>query len=129
MPLTVLPSKGDRFRVSAWIFIIAWLIGNLAMIAGFESAEGFLQNALVLGILATACGAWWVGYKLSNFRNHGGFVVIALWLLGPIIALLDFQQCIRTPFFWGSVFLLSLLVALALSAKPLRGAAGETPLK
>lgn len=99
------------------------------MMAGLEAVEGFLQNTLALGILALACCAWWWAYKLSNFRNRAGFAVIAIWSIGPIIALFDLQKYIRSLFFWGSVVLLSLLVALALWVEPRHEVAERTPSK
>ena len=117
MSLTVLPTKRDRPRVSLWIFVISWLTGNFALIAGFEAAEGFLQSTVALGVLAVASSAWWGGYRLSNFRSRGGFVVIAWWMLGPLVALLEFQHSIRSPFLWGSTTLLLGLLALALYSK------------
>ena len=105
--------------MSLWIFIIAWFIGNLALIAGFKAAEGLLQSALACGVLAVACSVWWGGYRLSNFQNRGGIVVIGFWMLaGPLVALRDFQDSIRSPFFWGSTTLLLCVLALALSIKP-----------
>jgi len=116
--LTILPPKKDRSRLSLWIFLIAWLIGNFALIAGFEAAEGFLESAGALCVFGVACSAWWGAYRLSNFRSRGGFVVIALWLLGPLVSLLDFHDSIRNPFFWGSTVVLSFLVGTALLVKP-----------
>jgi hypothetical protein len=46
--------------------VLAWFVGNLALIAGFEAAQGLLQEVLVLGVLAIALGAWWGAYRLSN---------------------------------------------------------------
>ena len=129
MSLTVLPPRGDRSRLSFWIFLIAWLIGNLALIAGFEGAAGFLENAFALCILAIACSAWWGAYKLCNFRNRGGLVVIVLWLVGPLVALLDFQETIRNPFFWCSTALLSSILGVALLTKARPESAGEARSK
>ena len=125
MALTVLPPKRDRPRVSLWVFIITWLIGNFALIAGFEGARGFLEDAVALSVLAIACSGWWGAYRLSNFRSRGGFIVIAWWMLGPLGALLEFHHSVRSAFFWGSTTLLLSLLALALSAKPRPESAGE----
>ena len=118
MSVKVLPAKADRSRVSWWIFVLAWLIGNLALIAGYEGAQGLLEDMLALCVLVVACGAWWGAYRISNFRNRGGFIVIALWTLGPIGALFDFRYYIRNPFFWGSAAMLAFLVGGAALARP-----------
>ena len=118
MFVRILPAKADRSRVSWWIFVLAWLIGNFALIAGFQGAEGLLEDMLALCVLVVACGAWWGAYRISNFRNRGGFIVIALWTLGPIGALFDFRHNMRNPFFWGSAAMLVFLAGGAALARP-----------
>ena len=118
MSMRVLPTKEERPRVSLWIFFIAWLMGNIALVAGFEAAEGFLDSAIALCVLAVAGGLWWGAYKFSDFRSRGGFVVLGLWLLGTLVPLRDFHYTIRNPFFWGSTALLSSLLVAALFVRP-----------
>jgi len=127
LPVRVLPPKKDRPRLALWMFFLAWLIGNFALIAGFEGAQGLPEIAFALCIFAIACSAWWGAYRLSNFRSLGGFVVIALWLLGPLIALFDFHDSIRNPFFWGSTVFLLLLLGVAMLVKPRHEPTGEGP--
>ena len=116
--MKILPAKTDRPRASWWIFALAWLIGNVALIAGFEGAQGLLQDVLALCVLLVACGAWWGAYKISNFPNRGGFIVIALWMFSLLVPLLDFRHYNRDPFFWGSAAMLAFLAGGAALARP-----------
>ena len=118
MSVQVLPAKTDRPRASWWIFVLAWLVGNLALIAGFEGAESVLEDVLALCVLLAACGGWWGAYKISDFRSRGGFIVIALWMCSLLVPLLDFRHYIRDPFFWGSASMLALLAGSAALMKP-----------
>jgi hypothetical protein len=111
MSLRIFPDRSEQPRVGTWIFVLAWFVGNLALIAGFEAAQGLLQELLVLGVLGIAFGAWWGAYRMSNYHSRGGFVVIALWALSLIVPLLDFAHYIRDVFFWGSAVMLMLLLA------------------
>jgi hypothetical protein len=54
---------------------------------------------------------------MSKFRNQSGFIVIALWMLGPLGALLDFHHYRADPFFWASAVMLLLLIAIAAEAR------------
>jgi len=114
----VLPAKANCPRASWWIFVLAWLIGNLALIAGFEGAQGLLEDVLALCVLLVACGAWWGAYKISNFRNRGGFIVIALWMCTLLVPLLDFRHYTTDPFFWGSAAMLAFLAGGAALTRP-----------
>jgi hypothetical protein len=119
--MRTLPSRSDRPRVGAWMFVIAWFVGNLALIAGFEGARGSLQEVLVLCVLAIACAVWWGAYRMSKGHNRGGFIVIALWMLSFIVPILDFHYYVRDLFFWGStVMIVSLAAASGLSRPSVR---------
>lgn len=80
-----------------------------------------LEEVLALCVLAVACGAWLWAYKISNFRNRGGFIVIALWMCSLLVPLLDFRHYIRDPFFWGSVAMLAFLACGAALTRPRTG--------
>jgi uncharacterized membrane protein YhaH (DUF805 family) len=118
--MEIQPTKSDRPRVSWWIFVLAWLIGNFALIAGFEGAQGLMEDAPVLCVFAVACGVWWWAFRVSRFRNRGGFIVLALWMLSLIVPLLDFRRCVRDPFFWGSAIMLTFLAGSAAFARSQR---------
>jgi hypothetical protein len=109
LSLRIFPDRSERPRVGAWIFVLAWFIGNLALIAGFEAAQGLLQEVVVLGVLAVGCGAWWGAYRMSDYQSRGGFVVLILWVLSFIVPLLDLHVYVRNAFFWGAAAMIALL--------------------
>lgn len=117
--MRILPAKTDRARLSGWVFFVAWLIGAVALVAGLEGLRGFWENLLAVLVLVVGCAAWWGAYRMSNFSNRSGFVVIALWMLGLLGALLDVGYYVRNPFFWAStVMLLFLICAASFSQVP-----------
>ena len=92
-------TSSERRRLSQLSFLVAWLFGSLALIAGFESVEGFLQSLGAAGAFTLACGLWYLGCKLSNF-GVGAYIVVALWG-GPLLgAPFDFHYYASQPFFW-----------------------------
>ncbi len=51
----LIPSKGDHPRLGTWTFCIAWLIGNVALIIGFNGGQGKVPaiRAFVIASLDT----------------------------------------------------------------------------
>ncbi len=111
-------NEAGRNRIAGWIFFIAWWVGTATLIGGLESAEGLLQQSLAAGVFAIGCAVWLGAYKLSNFRNKAGFIVIAFWMLGPLAALLDFRYYFANLFFWASSAILLLLILIVAVCKP-----------
>jgi hypothetical protein len=112
----VLTSR-ERTRLAQLLFLVAWLLGNLAGIAGLENAEGLLQNLAAMCVFAVACAIWWSGCRLSNF-GPGGFIVIGLWAFGLLGALLDFRYSGAQPFFWFfGAALIALIVVMTVSQR------------
>ena len=115
--MKILPSKADLPRLSGWIFVAVWWFGAVSMIGGLEMAEGFWGVFTAICAFAVACVAWWGTDKLSGYRSDGGFIVIALWMLGPISALLDFRFYVASPFFWTSSSMLVTLILVAATCR------------
>src|SRR5712692_9944819 len=121
--LKILPTKADQPRLSIWIFILAWLMGNFALIAGLN-ADGLWENGVTIGIFAIVCAVWWGAFRLGRakpwVRDTAGLMVIALWALHLLGAILFyFDHYIPDTFFWASAaMLLLLVVSVALSERP-----------
>ena len=117
----LVPSKGDYTRLAAWLFCIAWLIGNIALIVGLNGAGG--EAPAVCGF-AIACGTWWGGYKLGGMKSRIGSVVgllaLAIWTLNLLGAIaFAFHHYVADPFFWSfAVALLILIIGTAVSKPP-----------
>jgi hypothetical protein len=95
------------------IFVVAWWIGAAALIGGLEVAQGPFQTLVAACAFAGACTFWWGAYKLSGYGSTGGFIVIALWMLGLLGTLLDFRYYATRPFFWAAAAMVICLVAAA----------------
>jgi len=110
-------SARERGLLALLLFLIAWLLGNIGLIAAFEK-EAKVPGATTFAI---GCLLWWLSYKISCSANGRGITlgVVALtgWALNLIGTLLvNFHDCVADPFFWVStaIFLL-LITALAVS--------------
>ncbi len=88
-PVTLLPSRRDYPRLGVSIFGVAWLIGNVALIIGFNGGDGEVPG--ICGF-AIACVAWWGGYKLGGMKSRVGIVVgllgVSMWALNLLGAML-----------------------------------------
>jgi hypothetical protein len=131
MHLTALNlSERARGLLALLIFLIAWLLGNLGLIAGFEK-EAKVPGAV---IFSTACVLWWIAYKISRSANGRGItlgvVALSVWMLNLVFGLfLNFHYWIADSFFWVSTTMfLVLTTALVVSeATPSRPRAASSP--
>jgi len=114
LPAVVLTPRA-RALLTVLLFLVAWLLGNGALIGGLEMEQG----VPAVSAFAVACALWWTSYKISR-SAHGrgmtfGFVVLGIWMLNLIAALVfTFRHSVADPFFWVStaIFLL-LIIAVA----------------
>jgi hypothetical protein len=108
---------GERAKLATLFFLIALLLGNVALIGGLVN-EGGMSCACAF---AVACLLWWIAYRISrSVSGRGmnlGFVALGLWMLNLIGALVFyFHHSVGAPFFWSSTVLFLLLItAFALS--------------
>ena len=112
--------QGVRAKLATLLFLIALLLGNVALIGGLEK-EG---SMLFAGLFATACVLWWISYRISRPANCRGitlgFVALGLWILNLAGALaISFHHYIVDHFFWASASVLFVLIAvIALRGTP-----------
>ena len=103
--------------MGVWLFIIAWLLGNVALIGLTNQGEEIVFTCA----FAIACGLWWGGLKLGGLSTavgtSVGFIVLVIWTLGLLSALaLSFRSFASDIFFWASsAMVLFLLFTAALS--------------
>jgi hypothetical protein len=129
LPVLNLSAK-ERSLLALLLFLIAWLLGNVGLIMGFEVGA----RVPAATVFAIACVLWWISYKISRSTSGRGLtlgvVALSAWMLGLLgTFLLNFHKCIADPFFWIStaVFLL-LITALAVSeAAPNSPKAASSP--
>src|SRR6266852_8996723 len=92
-PIVLFPAGKDRPRLGVLLFIIAWLLGNVALIGLTNQGEEMVFTCA----FAIACGLWWGGFKLGSLSTAVGtavgFIVLVIWTLGLLSALaLSFQS-------------------------------------
>lgn len=116
-PIVVFPTGKDRPRLGVWLFAIAWLVGNVALI-GLEN-QG--QEMIFMCAFAIACGLWWGGLKLGGLTTGVGtavgFIVLVIWTLSLISFALSLRSFASDVFFWASSAMLLVLVVLAAVSK------------
>ena len=117
-PIVLFPTGKDRPRLGVWLFIIAWLLGNVALIGLTNQGEEMVFTCA----FAIACGLWWGGFKLGSLSTAVGtavgFIVLVIWTLGLLSALaLSFQSFASDIFFWVSSAMVLFLVVLAALSK------------
>jgi hypothetical protein len=108
----LVPSKQDYPRLGIWTFCIAWLIGNVALIVGFNGGQGKVPAMCAFVI---ACLTWWAGFRLggtkSRVGNLVGFFALSIWILNFLGAMvLYFRYYIADVFFWVSASALLVLI-------------------
>jgi hypothetical protein len=119
-PQAAVPNQGVRAKLATLLFLIALLLGNVALIGGLEM-EGGIPAA---GFFAVVCMLWWISFRISRSANGRGLtlgiVALGLWILNVAGALaFDFHRLIVDHFFWASAaILLVLIAAIALSDTP-----------
>lgn len=111
--IRLLPSRSDYSRLGVWIFCVAWLIGNIALIIGLNGAGG--EIPAVCGF-AIACVIWWGGYRLGGTKRRigttVGFLAIAIWTLNLLGALIfAFGHYVADFFFWAAAAALLVLIS------------------
>jgi hypothetical protein len=111
--LRIFPSKADRPRLGIWIFCLAWLLGNLALIMGLNLNGGELPAACIFAI---ACAGWWWGYAAGGAKSRIGLaiglVALALWTLNLLgVAVSGFHFYVTSLFFWCAAGTLLVLIA------------------
>ena len=115
--IVVFPTGKDRPRLGVWLFIVAWLLGNVALI-GLEN-QG--QEIIFMSAFAIACGLWWGGLKLGGLTSAVGtavgFIVLVIWTLSLISFALSLPSFASDMFFWVSSAMLLVLVVLAALSK------------
>jgi hypothetical protein len=123
-------STRARGLLALLLFLIAWLLGNVGLIAGFEKEA----KALGAATFAMACVLWWISYKISCSANGRGItlgvVALSVWMLNLVGGvLLNFHYWIADPFFWVSIAIFLLLItALVMSeAAPNHPKAASSP--
>jgi hypothetical protein len=104
-------SLRERVLLAPLLFLIAWLLGNVGLIVGFEAGARVPATT----IFAVACVLWWISYKISRSTNgYGitlGVLALSVWMLGLLGTLLfDFHDPIADSFFWISTSILLLLI-------------------
>ena len=92
-------STRARGLLALLLFLIAWLLGNVGLIAGFEKEA----KALGAATFAMACVLWWISYKISCSANGRGItlgvVALSVWMLNLVGGvLLNFHYWIAAPF-------------------------------
>jgi hypothetical protein len=116
--IRLVPSEGDYPRLALWIFAIAWLIGNVSLLVGFNGGNGEAPG--IFGF-AVACVTWWGACRMGGMKSRIGSTVgllaITIWTLSLAGAMAtDYHYYVKDLFFWGSAFALSaLMTAAALS--------------
>jgi hypothetical protein len=123
-------SVRERALLALLLFLIAWLLGNVGLIVGFELGA----RAPAVMVFVIACLLWWISYRISrSAEGRGmklGFVALSVWMLGLLGELfLNFHDCIADPFFWVATTIFLLLVtAFAVSeAAPSSPKASSSP--
>jgi hypothetical protein len=117
----LIPSKQDYPRLGVWTFCIAWLIGNIALIIGFNGGQGKVPAIFAFVI---ACITWWGGFWLGGTKGRVGtsvgFLALSIWILNFLGAMaLYFHYYVTDLFFWASASALLLLItAIALTKAP-----------
>lgn len=112
--MKILYLRTDRPLVYGSVFFVSWWIGAIAMLAGLE---GSLVTGMAACLFGIACAVWWCAYRMSNFSSQAGFVVIAVWGLGPLGTLIDIKFYAGNAFLWISS---AMLVALVVAASAFR---------
>lgn len=115
----LLPSVKDRSRLGALTFCIAWLIGNIALLIGFNGGKGEIP---AIGMFVFACVAWWVGYRLGGSKTRLGsalgFLALAIWILNFLGALVGYFKYYSTDlFFWAAASTLLILIMMVGTSK------------
>lgn len=116
----VVPSKRNYPRLGVWAFCIAWLIGNAALLIGFNGGQG---EAPAICAFVIGCITWWGGYRLggtkSGVGSAVGFLVLGIWVLSFLGAMVFYYQYYLTDlFFWTSVSALLILITSVALTKP-----------
>lgn len=108
--MKILPPREDQPRVAAWMFMLTWLFGGVALIIGFEG--GTVAETCAIVIFCFVCALWLWAVKLSRGKGDGGLVVVAFWLLSlAIAALSDFHRYLKDVFFWIATAMTCCLIA------------------
>jgi|GEM_PF-2231692 len=122
VPVVVLTPR-VRAKLAILLFLIAWVLGAVALTGGFESGAD-LPAACVFAI---ACGLWWTAYKLCQ-KSGGrgltlGLIALGMWMLNLSGALLlDFRHYVDSLLFWvATAIVLFLIAGIALSKPPSEG--------
>jgi hypothetical protein len=124
---TVLTSRAQA-RLATLLFLIAWILGAVALTAGFESGSDLPAAC----IFAIACGIWWISYKVCQKADgrglNLGLVALGMWILNLTGALfLDFRHYVADLLFWvATAIVLFLITAVALS-KPRSESSSPSP--
>jgi hypothetical protein len=123
-------STRARGLLALLLFLVAWLLGNVGLIAGFEK-EAKVPGA---AIFAMACVLWWVSYKISRSANGRGITLgvagLSVWMLNLVVGLaFNFHYWIADSFFWVStaIFLLLVTALVVSEAAPNHPKATSTP--
>ena len=118
-------STRARGLLALLLFLVAWLLGNVGLIAGFEKEAKVLGTAT----FATACLLWWISYKISCSANGRGITLgvaaLSVWMLNLVVGLVfNFHYWIVDSFFWVStaIFLLLVIALVVSEAAPARQA-------
>ena len=96
--------------MAAWMFVLAWLFGGVALMIGFDG--GAVEETCAILILCLVCALWLWALKLSWGKGEGGLVVPAFWLIILAIAALgDFHHYVKDVFFWIAAAMTCCLIA------------------
>ena len=101
------------------VLFIAWLFGNVTLIAGFDGEQNEVPAA---GVFILACVTWWIGYRMggtkSRLGNAIGWIGLGLWMLNVLGIALALISAHRIADFFlevAALALVALIVAVALT--------------
>jgi hypothetical protein len=112
-------SERARALLAFLLFFIAWLLGNVGLLVGFE----VVARVPAATIFAIACVLWWIAYKISRTTSGRGItlgmVALSVWLLNLVGALVfDFHHYAGDIFFWvATVIFLFLITAVVVAER------------
>ncbi len=126
-PIVLFPTGKDRPRLGVLLFIIAWLLGNVALIGLTNQGEEMVFTCA----FAIACGLWWGGLKLGGLSTAVGtavgFIVLVIWTLDLLSALaLSFRSFASDIFFWASSAMVLFLLSMAALSKTSPGTSSKS---